>query len=454
MNATLVACLAPPPHQKGFPMRNIASLALALVFAIVGSERAHASGMKCFVLQPPGQVLVGVKKIAILDFKSSYGATVADYYVQSSSFSDHLTQALLDKGRGITDVKSGLFSKKEGKTYLSGARTDIYTLIGREELGQILKEQNLSASGLVDETQAASIGKLLGADAILVGDILSSSSDAPSTTSQYDPFSKHSKNVSCLTRTAVATVNIKVVSVTTGAILCTKAAQTTAKSQQCGGDISKLETPLSLIDQCLVAAADQLANAIAPRFVENSFDLRDVDVKQYKDVGKKARENAENGKLDEAYALYASIIKDDPYNDVVMSNMGVLNEVVGNYQDAQDCYQKALGVRQSDDYSKALDRCKRMNEFNPSLIQAGVVIEKHAFDVTGAKMSGATAGDVRLKGDGSDRIALYTNADQGSAVVVKVPGGIELEVVEKSGDWVKVKTFDGKVGFVRKDNVR
>jgi len=420
-----------------------------LVFAIVGSTCASASSLKCFVLQPPGQALVGVKKVAILNFKSTYGSTFDDHYVQSTSFHDHLTQALFDKTRGITDVRAGLFSKKEGKTYLSGARTDIYTLVSRDELDQILKEQHLGASGLVDETQAASIGKLLGADAIIVGDIISSTSDAHSTTSVYHS----SEKLPCLTRTANTTVNMKVINVSTGAIVCTKAAQNTAKSQQCGSDISKVDAPLSLIDQCLVAASDELANAIAPRFVENKSDLRDVEVKQYKDAGKKARENAENGKLDEAYAAYASIIKEDPYNDVVMFNMGVLNEVVGNYQDAQDCYTKALGVRQATDYSKALERAKAMNEFSPSLIGFGVSIDKHPFNVTDASAASATSDRTRLKGDGHDRISLYTSADQGSPVVVKVPGGIELDVVEKAGDWLKVKTFDGKVAFVRKEDV-
>lgn len=424
-------------------------LCCLVVLAILGSASSSAAGMKCFVLQPPGQVLVGVKKIAILNFKSSYGSTFNDQYVQSTAFHDHLTQALFDKARGITDVKSGLFSKKEGKTYLSGARTDIYTLISREELDQILREQHLGASGLVDETQAASIGKLLGADAIIVGDIISSTNDAQSVTSVYHSSAKQS----CLTRTAATTVNMRVINVTTGAIVCTKAAKNTAKNQQCGSDISKIATPLSLIDQCLVAAADELASGIAPRFVENKADLRDVDVKQYKDVGKRAREDAESGKLDEAYVAYASIVKDDPYNDAVMFNMGLLNEVVGNYQDAQDCYQKAVGVRPDDEYAKALDRSRKMHEFNPSLIESGVSIEKHTFEVTDARMAGATTERARLKGNGSDRIPLYTNADQGSPVVARVPGGIELEVVERAGDWVKVKTFDGKVAFVRKENV-
>ena len=428
-------------------------LCCLLAFITLGSECSYAASPQCFVLQPPGQVLPGVKKIAILDFKDRYGSALDEHYAASASFSHHLTQALFDKARGITDVKTALFFKKEGRTYLSGARTDIYTLIGREELDHIVKEQKLGASGLVDETQAASIGKLLGADAILVGDIMLSARGVQSTGSDYDPYEKRTVSVSCFTRTAIATVNMKVISVTTGAILCTKTAQTTAEDKKCGSDLPKVETALSLVDRCLVSAADELASAIAPRFVENKNNLRAIDAKAYKEMGKKAREDAEDGKLDEAYAGYAAIIKDDPYNDAVIFNMGVLNEVVGNYQDAQEFYQKPVEIRPNGDYSNALDHCTKMNEYSPSLVESGVSIDKHTFDGPDAEMASATE-RARLRGDDSERIPLYASADQGSPVVVKVPGGVELEVVERSGDWLRVKTFDGKVAFLRKEDVR
>jgi curli biogenesis system outer membrane secretion channel CsgG len=44
-------------------------------------------------------------------------------------------------------------------------------IIEREQLDKILAEQRLQASGLVDNASAAEIGKLLGADGILVGTI-------------------------------------------------------------------------------------------------------------------------------------------------------------------------------------------------------------------------------------------------------------------------------------------
>ena len=46
-----------------------------------------------------------------------------------------------------------------------------FKIIEREQLDKILAEQRLQASGLVDNASAAEIGKLLGADGIMVGTI-------------------------------------------------------------------------------------------------------------------------------------------------------------------------------------------------------------------------------------------------------------------------------------------
>ena len=46
-----------------------------------------------------------------------------------------------------------------------------FSMITRSEIAAIMKEQNFQYSGMVDDNTAASLGKLLGAQAIIVGDI-------------------------------------------------------------------------------------------------------------------------------------------------------------------------------------------------------------------------------------------------------------------------------------------
>jgi hypothetical protein len=47
----------------------------------------------------------------------------------------------------------------------------VYDMITRTEIAAIMREQNFQYSGLVDDNTAAQFGKLLGAQAIIVGDI-------------------------------------------------------------------------------------------------------------------------------------------------------------------------------------------------------------------------------------------------------------------------------------------
>ena len=46
-----------------------------------------------------------------------------------------------------------------------------FNMITRSEIAAIIKEQNFQYSGMVDDNTAASLGKLLGAQAIIIGDI-------------------------------------------------------------------------------------------------------------------------------------------------------------------------------------------------------------------------------------------------------------------------------------------
>jgi hypothetical protein len=424
-------------------------LVASCVFALlISCTAAIASDIKCFVLQPPDQTLPGVQKLAILDFNGMAGRAISDYLISS----------LLVKGHGIGTIKGGLFSKdKEGVTYLSGARTDIFTIVERSRLDQVLKEQALGAAGVVDEKQAAALGKVLGVDAIVMGTIIPSSNDATDRRQQtvYSGGKKSNILVDCTTRKVGVTVRMRVVNATTGEILGTKEAHSEIQDDKCGDERAQLATVESLVDQCVRFLADgDLANYLAPHFVQSKFELKDIKVKEYEKLGDQAGDAAENGQLDKSFTLYSAILKDDPYNDAAYYNIGVLHEVVGNYAEADTAYQKASSIRQDDDYTKAIDHCRRLRSFGEILASMGISIQKHSFAVSQTQMASATAEKIRLKGDSGDRISIRSTPEHAGSVVAKVPGGIELELVEKSGEWIKVKTFDGKVGFVNKEDVR
>ncbi|MBD3333543.1 SH3 domain-containing protein [candidate division GN15 bacterium] len=49
---------------------------------------------------------------------------------------------------------------------------------------------------------------------------------------------------------------------------------------------------------------------------------------------------------------------------------------------------------------------------------------------------------------------IYTRPDENSEVAAKVPGGVQLEVIEDAGDWWLVKLLGGKQGYISKDDAK
>jgi curli biogenesis system outer membrane secretion channel CsgG len=110
---------------------------------------ANSAGMRASaaVAQAP---TARKKRVAVLDF---------DYAtVQSSSAA--MFGSNVDVGKGITDLLV---------TYL--VKDGTYAVLERKAMEKILTEQNFSNSDRANPTTAAKIGKLLGADAIIVGSI-------------------------------------------------------------------------------------------------------------------------------------------------------------------------------------------------------------------------------------------------------------------------------------------
>ena len=422
-------------------------LLILLSFIFVTNISSTAQEIKCFILEPPEQTLIGIKKIAVMDFYGSYGRVVSDYLIST----------LLEKGRGITTIKGGLFSKdKEGKTYLNGAQTNIFTIVERSRLEQVLSEQSLGKTGVIDETQAASLGKVLGVDAIIIGTVnpISDQTDTREEVQVYRNDQWIKVMGDCVTNKVSVETRMRIINVNNGQIIGTKQSSYKNADKKCADELGQLASVEDLIKQCLQASVyNDFVNYIAPRFVLWEFDLKKIKVDQYEDLSDKAIDAFEAGNFDNAYLIYASILKEDPYNDVAHYNAAVLNEIVGNFQEAQDEYQSALNIRQDEDYTKALNHCQATNAFNNNLKALGVIITPHKFSVSEEKMKSTTAAKIKLKGGSGDRITLRLTPETSGAVVVKVPGGIELELVEKSGSWYKVKTFDGKIGFINKDDI-
>jgi curli biogenesis system outer membrane secretion channel CsgG len=412
---------------------------LVAVMAVAMCFSAAAQSVTTYVLYPPTNNLTGVKKISILEFEGKMGTEIVDY----------LTAKLLQEYRGTGGVTGSFLSKGKPITnYQKGARTNVFSLVERGELDKILREQNISNSGLIDDSQAAEVGKLLGIDAMLMGSVTYSSKDEQSTSSYTDKNgAKHYSY--CTKRTVSAEANMKIINVNTGQIMGTTVQTSAFSDQKCDENRSGLLTVEAIAKVCYDDLADKLANYFCPGFVATEFEFEKIKDKEYKDKAKSAMDYIEIGDLNNAFSIYKSIHDIDPYNSASACNIAQLYEIVGNYEKALEYYNFAAEV-DAVAYTPKVQYAQKEIEMAKALEALGVVIEKTDF----TQKSDALAEKVTTRGSKSDKYDVRVNPDEISDVVAKVPGDTEFTVIEQQGEYYLIKLLGGKQGFIKSDYVK
>jgi hypothetical protein len=61
---------------------------------------------------------------------------------------------------------------------------------------------------------------------------------------------------------------------------------------------------------------------------------------------------------------------------------------------------------------------------------------------------------VTIKGKSAVRAPLYKSASEDAEILVQLPGGMKLEVFQRQGDFIEVRTADGRQGFVTAESVK
>jgi tetratricopeptide (TPR) repeat protein len=426
--------------QKGVKLAFTVLLVLAII-------QVNAQKIECFILKLPEKKLDNVKKIAVLNFEGKEG--------KGQVLSDYIVTNLLKEDRGISSISGSLFSfsgPKEGKTYMQGIKTNIYAVLERAQLDKILAEQKLSLTGAIDENEAAEVGKLLGVDAIIVGSATYNSVDKDSKTSYTDKKTGKTLQMICTERKVTAEGRIKIVSVSTGMVVGTTNYSATRTDNKCDEKRSGLMPPSQMADECYKEIADRCTNYFAPHFVYSKFPFEKIRVKEYKDKAKDAEDFIDKGDINNAFKVYKAIFDADNYNQLAAYNVGMLYEMVGDFQKAQECYDIAYQIdNKNDDYYKALNRAKQGVELVKNLATIGVTLKEYTFEEAG---SAALAAKVTTKGNKKDRIEVYESMENGSNVVAKVPGDTEFTVLETNGDWVLIKLLGNKQGYIQKSKVK
>ncbi len=426
-------------------------LGCVLLILCSGVHVNAAKSIKYFVLTPPEQMLENVKKIAVLDFSGARGRSLSE---DGKKASDYIVAALLKKDRGIHVIekavsgflkkegivrKGSLFDKvlgkgSEGKTFQQGFSADFYEISERSRINQIIEEQKFSNSGMVDADQAAELGKVLGVDAVISGNVAV-------TAERKRYYSKASKEYFYMNE-ASATLSMRIVGISSGRVIGQKVA--TRKVS-----VPAAENPVDIVkEEAVKAAAVDLVLYFAPSFRLEKIKFQVLKSRRHKSAGKKAVKFLERGEFGKSLAIYSSIVEKDPYNHKAVYMQGVLYELACNYDKALERYHMAYQIfDESDAYHHAVERVEGQKTMWRVLNKHDIHMKVMDLSVSEGQVAGAGGRKIKLKGNSKDRVSVYAEPGSGN-VLVKVPGGLNLDVVAREKDFYKVKLITGQEGYV------
>lgn len=425
-------------------MKKVLTLQLVIVcFIFTSYGQLFVPDFEVNTISPPEIYLHGVEKIAILNFEDessenySYWSNKMDH---GAKLADYMTTKLLQEDRG----------QKEGKnTYFDGFNTRFYTVIERNKLNEILKEQDLGMSGTIDEAQAVKVGKILGLDAIILGSV-------SRVTDEGTYSKKHKRKDGSIyytyyaKREVKAEARMKIIAVETGEII-SMTTKSGTKSDEVKSDglitVASTRPEEELANLAYNNVADQLVDFFTPHYRYLELNLRKIRAREFKTRGKEILSFISEDRIDKALLLAKELYAEDPYNTNIVYNMGALYEGTGNYSEAQKAYSIAYELDPDNaDSKQALERLNGVLELNQYLAELGMIITPYEFQTEGS----AVADRVTTSGRKKDRIAVYTQMDPASVIAAKVPGDTQFEIIEDAGEWYLIKLIGGKQGYLNK----
>jgi len=286
---------------------------------------------------------------------------------------DSVSQTKIIAMHNFKDDSMGLSSKIQ--TLLASKKIDnknYFTLVSREDIKRILHEQKLQDSGLLDEGTAVELGNLLGAQALITGSISNkSSSDARYYVKRSKCVDKECKqmkeySVACTTRTINLSAQIRIVAVEKGDIIFGDNLHAKKEWSACSDRNNVLPSKAHGLDLLSSKLARDFSAKLTPYYKNFSVVLLDEPDLEYTQQQEKILENAliyiERQRYTKADDLLSRLLSQTQERSFVAAyNLGVVKEVQGSLQEAQELYALAdnLSIEPVEEIDFAIRRISR-----------------------------------------------------------------------------------------------
>ncbi|NVM23187.1 MAG: hypothetical protein HWN68_15555 [Desulfobacterales bacterium] len=250
-----------------------------------------------------------------------------------------------------------------------------FEVLDRANLDRILKEQSVSLSGAMDEETVAKIGKLVGAAALIFGNVATHSYQLKKwredswTSKSGTRYQAHWK-----TGTATVKLSFQVVSLTTGKILAAKtitkqAERSTRENNRWPEDPDKE----SAMNEAADGAVTGFVKMIAPytEHVKVKFARKDSDLPELE----RGVNFARAGRWSDAVTQFKAATEKDPAHEGAWWNLGLAYEYSFVFDKAEEAFNKANMIKTSPKYLEEINNVKRMAAERKKLKEQGAIAE-------------------------------------------------------------------------------
>ncbi|MDF1876441.1 hypothetical protein JHD47_01245 [Sulfurimonas sp. SAG-AH-194-L11] len=266
-----------------------------------------------------------------------------------------------------------------------------FTVLSRKDMQKVIAEQKLQSSELMDEATSARVGKIIGAQAIIGGEVVSSNAESGHYKEDREKCLRYYKDgggcaqyryykVTCNTTQAAVSANINIINVESGSIIYadTITKEYSGDSCKAGKTSLGLLTLTSAPKQILskAQALNRLASSIATEFVYkltpnyiyfNVTLLKSIELDAVTDAQKENFANALEYIKVARYTKAKKILQKqmdelDGKSYAVAYDFGVVNEATGSFAKAKELYTIAdeLTVSPIEEIDLAMNRIDRL----------------------------------------------------------------------------------------------
>lgn len=227
-----------------------------------------------------------------------------------------------------------------------------FTMISRNDFEKIIKEQKLQNSGLVEQKTAVKVGELIGAQAIISGNVGSpTSQDSSFYENRARCADKKCKTltyykVRCVNRAVGLWAEVRIVDVEKGDLIFADRLSKNRVYKHCSDYSSALPSRDMAAQSLADMMADEFTYRLSPRYRTFGVELLEDPDLDYSDKQEELLEVSlkyiEHGRYDKAEQFLTQLIDSTGSQSyVAFYNLGVVKEAEGKYTEAKEYYEMA-----------------------------------------------------------------------------------------------------------------